>query len=190
MCGIVFIALAATSYMAVTFNRRAKQDLQAALDPLAERVGGSVDMDKASIEGRYRRGLVAARMTNAAEGPGRVFQTELVDSAGGCEWAYTSAPPRRDSAGPMIEFASPRADLRELIPSLGENAVRHVAEPERERFRIEYLPDAGIVRLTRSMRTRKDIPDAATFETQLAFLVQLGEENRAVQQRVPEGECP
>ena len=190
MCGIVFVALAATSYLAVTFNRRAKDDLRAALTPLAERIGGTVDLDRATISGRYGRTMVEARVTNAAEGPGRVFQIDVIDAAGGCDWVYTSSPPRREGADQRIEFASERADLRELLTSLQGDAVRTAAEPERERFRIEYHPDTGSIRLTRPMRTRRDIPDTATFERQLAFLVQLGDENRSVQRRVPEGECP
>jgi hypothetical protein len=128
-------------------------------------------------------------MTNAAEGPGRVFQTEVVDAAGGCGWDYTSSPPRREGGEPRVEFASERADLRELLPSLKEDAVRSIADPLRERFRLEYDPDAGVVRLTRPMRTRRDIPGAAIFDRQLAYLSELGDENRAAQQCVPDGEC-
>ncbi len=190
MCVIVFVALAATSYLAVMFNRRAKEDLGAALRPLAERVSGAVDLETATVSGRDGKTLVAARMTKAVEGPGRVFQTEIVDAAGGCPWTYTSTPPRREGTEPRLEFASERADLRELLPSLKDDAVWRVADPDRERFRLEYDPEAGVIRLTRPMRTRRDIPDAITFDKQLSYLVQLGDENRAAQQCVPEGECP
>ena len=190
MCGIVFIALAATSYLAVMFNRRARADLDAALRPLAERLSGEVDLDAASVSGRDGRTLVAARMANATEGPGRVFQTEIVDAAGGCAWEYTSTPPRREGAAPRIEFASERADMRELLPALKQESVRQVADPNTERFRLDYDPDAGIIRLTRAMRTRRDIPDVTTFDQQLAYLTRLGNENRAAQQCVPPGECP
>lgn len=190
MCGIVFLALAATSYLAVMFNRRAKEDLEAALRPLAERISGDLDLEKATVTGRDGTTLVAARMTNASEGLGRVFQTEIVDAAGGCRWEYTSSPPRRDGGVPVLEFASERADIRELLPSLKDEAVRSVADPLREQFRLEYDPEAGVVRLTRAMRTRRDIPDTVAFDRQLAYLIQLGDENRAAQQCVPEGECP
>lgn len=190
MCGIVFVALAATAYLAAMFNRRAKVDLEAALRPLAERIDGDVDLEQASISGRDERTLVAARMANAAEGPGRVFQTEIVDAAGGCGWEYTSSPPRRAGGEPRVEFASARADLRELLPSLADDSVRQVADVERERFRVNYDPDAGVLRLTRAMRTRRDIPDVAAFDRQIAYLTELGNQNRAAQECVPDGECP
>ena len=190
MCGIVFVALAATAYLAVMFNRRAKADLETALRPLAERIDGDLDLDSATVTGRNGRTLVAARMTNAAEGPGRVFQTDIVDAAGGCAWDYTSSPPRRPGGEPRVEFASQRADLRELLPSLAHEHVRQAADVDRERFRLDYNPESGIVRLTRSMRTRRDIPDVEGFDRQLAYLIQLGNENRAAQECVPEGECP
>ena len=190
MCGIVFVALAATAYLAVMFNRRAKVDLEAALRPLAERIDGDLDLENASISGRDEGTLVAARMTNAAEGPGRVFQTEIVDAAGGCGWEYTSSPPRRAGGEPRVEFASPQADLRELLPSLSDDSVRQVTDMGRERFRLDYDPDAGVVRLTRSMRTRRDIPDVAAFDRQLAYLTELGNQNRAAQECVPDGACP
>ena len=48
-------------------------------------------------------------------------------------------------------------------------------------FGFVYDPAAGMMRLTREMRTRLDIPDAETFLRQLALLQQLGEANRRAQ---------
>ncbi len=190
MCGIVFVALGVTAYLAVVFNRRAKEDLRAALTPLAERITGTVDLEQGSVSGRYGKSLVLARIARAGEGLGRVFQTEVIDAAGGCNWVFTSSPPRREGAEQRIEFASERADLREQLPSLRDSDVRDGGDPVRERFSVAYDPDAGSIRLERPMRSRRDIPDVAAFERQLVFLTRLGDENRSAQERVPEGECP
>jgi hypothetical protein len=56
-----------------------------------------------------------------------------------------------------------------------------VPNDEQERFGFIYDPEAGMMRLTREMRTRLDIPDAETFLRQLAALQDLGEANRRAQ---------
>ena len=55
MCAIVFLALFATSYMAVYFNRRAKADLLSALTPLALELNGQVEIDEATAAGVVSR---------------------------------------------------------------------------------------------------------------------------------------
>lgn len=184
MCAIVLLALAATAYLAVFFNRRAKADLQAALDPLAELVHGAVDLDNATVTGTYDGQIVAARMANAEGGVGRVFQTELVDPAGGIGWVYTSSPPREKGNDPRIEFDSDLPALRESLPLLGAAPPEKVVDANRERFRLSYDPDAGYLRLVKGMKTRRDLPDAEHLDAQLAFLKQLGDENREVQERL------
>ena len=52
-----------------------------------------------------------------------------------------------------------------------------------QRFGFLYDPEAGMVRLTREMRTRLDIPDAETFTRQLDTLHRIGEANRRAQSR-------
>lgn len=184
MCLIVLLALAATAYLAVYFNRRAKADLQAALDPLAELIHGSVDLDTATVTGTFEGQIVAARMANAEGGVGRVFQTELVDPAGGDRWVYTSAPPRERDGEPRIEFDSDRPALRELLPSLTAMLPGEVADAQRERLRLSYDPDSGCLRMVKGMKTRRDIPDTDHLHAQLSLLHRLGDENRAVQQRL------
>lgn len=189
MCIIVFLALAATAYLAVFFNRRAKTDLKAALDPLAELVHGTLDLDNATVTGTFEGQIVAARMANAEGGVGRVFQTELVDPAGGIGWVYTSSPPRERAGEPRIEFASDRPALRENLPSLTAALPEKVVNAKTERFRISYDPDAGFMRLVKGMKTRRDIPDAAHLRAQLAFLKRLGDENREMQERLRESQA-
>jgi hypothetical protein len=56
-----------------------------------------------------------------------------------------------------------------------------VPEATRQRFGFLYDPAAGMVRLSRAMRTRLDIPDPATFLRQLDALMRLGDANRRAQ---------
>lgn len=184
MCVIVFLALAATAYLAVFFNRRAKADLQAALDPLAELVHGTVDLESATVTGTFDGQIVAARMANAEGGVGRVFQTELVDPSGGIGWVYTSSPPREKDNEPRIEFDSDMPAIRERLSLLDTALPEKVVDARRERFRLSYDPEAGYLRLVKGMKTRRDIPDAEHLRAQLAFLEHLGDENRAVQERL------
>jgi hypothetical protein len=72
MCAIVFLALAGTAYMAVYFNRRAKADLQAALAPLADVIAGEIDLDEASVTGRYRGQIAQGLVATLPGGMGRV----------------------------------------------------------------------------------------------------------------------
>ena len=45
MCGVVVIALAGTAYLAAYFNRRSKNDMEAALTPLAQVIDGEMDVE-------------------------------------------------------------------------------------------------------------------------------------------------
>lgn len=185
MCLIIFVALAGTAYLAVYFNRRAKADLQAALDPLAVAVDGEVDLDEAEVTGRWGGYPVYARMANATEGPGRVFQVDVVDAAGGGAWQYTSTPSRGDDAR-VVEFTGP-APLRATIEPQIDAGARSVLDPESERFRVEYMVEQGFVRLVRAMRTRRDIPSVDVFERELDMLTQMADANRVF---IEGGEVP
>jgi len=181
MCAISLISLVVTAYLAAHFNRGAKRDLTAALSPLAEILGGTVDLETAEASGRYRGHLAAARMANATDGPGRVFQTEIVDGAGGEDWRATSTRRGESDAGPplFLEGGSPElaATVEAALPSL----LAIDLDPRRDRFRAEYLASAGILRLTRPMRTRRDIPGPEHLAVMLDLLVGLGPVNRRTQ---------
>ncbi len=56
-----------------------------------------------------------------------------------------------------------------------------VPDDRAQRFGFLYDPAAGMIRLTREMRTRLDIPDAETFTRQLETLQRIGEANRRAQ---------
>jgi hypothetical protein len=186
MCLVVVFSIAATAYLAVFFNRRAKADLKAALEPLAGVISGEVDLEEAEVIGMFEGEHVKARMANASEGPGRVWQTEVLDAAGGTGWVYTSSLPRSAETEPRIEFESRAADILEQISALQPDQVPEVANPRHERFRLEYNPESGFIRFIVPMQNRRDIPDAEKLKQQLAYLVRLGDENRKVQSRLLE----
>ena len=181
MCGVVLISLAATAYMAVAFNRRAKADLADALTPLAAAIDGNVDIDDASVQGWYAGRIVGGRVANATDGPGRVFRTEVVDAAGGVAWQYLWDPARRHSELPNQRFESVNGELAALLKPECDRRLAAVANPGRDRFRLDYDPETGRLRFERAMRTRKEIPDDATFRQQLDLLVAIGQANRRAQ---------
>jgi len=184
MCLVLLIALIGTAYLAVFFNRRAKADLEAALAPLAARVSGEINLDEAEVTGSLGEFRVFARMANASEGPGRVFQTDVLDAAGGVGWQYTSNP-ARDGTGHSVEFSGPEALRAELEPVI-EQGVTAFLDPDSERFRVEYLVDKGFVRLVRAMRTRRDIPTEDVFARQLDMLTAVADRNRSYMQSLAE----
>ena len=177
MCLIVLIALVGTAYLAVYFNRRGKADLLAALEPLAAAIDGSVNLDEAEVVGRRGRWPVYGRMANASEGPGRVFQVEVVDAAGGEAWRYTSNPARGNRPR-AVEFDG-SDDVRAEIEPIIDRGGPELLDPERERFRVEYSPAKGTVQLVRAMQTRRDIPAAATFSREVDLLTRVAAANRA-----------
>ncbi len=176
MCLVLLIALAGTAYLAVFFNRRAKADLEAALAPLAQLIDGTVNLDEAEVTGSWSGFPVFARMANASEGPGRVFQADVLDAAGGDPWQYTSSPGKND-APRKVEFTGPAGVRNEVEPTI-DTGIAGFLDPGYERFRVEYLPDKGVVRLVRAMRTRRDIPTSDVLQQQLNMLATLADRNR------------
>lgn len=180
MCGIVIVALAGTSYLAVYFNRKAKEDLEAALIPLAEVVDGTIDLDDGSLSGRFNGHLTSAQVSTLPGGMGRVFLVSLIDGAGGDPWQWTltrSKEPGGESTGSfdsepegLLTAAGPRLDAMAADPSLLEAW-----------FRVGYDPTAGHILLTRPMRNRRDIPSAGSFQRLLDALYAVATSNRAVQ---------
>jgi hypothetical protein len=179
MCAIVLLSLGGTAYLAAMFNRRAKADLRARLVPLAEIIGGEADIEEASVSGRYRGQLAYARMASAQGGMGRLFNVEIVDAAGGQGWEWSSLPEKNRPAPVRTFEGDPTLERRLGVdwPAL----ATVVPDDQRQRFGFLYDPDAGMVRLSRAMDGRNDIPDPATFTRQLDALIALGEANRTAQ---------
>jgi hypothetical protein len=181
MCVIVLLSLAGTAYLAAAFNRRAKSDLQTRLEPLAAAIDGEADVEEARVEGRFRGQIAMARVANAPGGFGRLFHVELVDSAGGMAWEWSSLPDKKGSGLTRTLEGDPEMKERLLSSFDFEEAATIVPDDRAQRFGFLYDPAAGMVRLTREMRTRLDIPDAETFTRQLETLQRIGEANRRAQ---------
>ncbi|HEY8447717.1 MAG TPA: hypothetical protein VIL01_11495 [Thermomicrobiales bacterium] len=180
MCVIVLISLAATAYMAVYFNRRAKADMAAALAPLAEVVGGEADVEEARVSGRFAGHIAEGRVRQTAGGMGRVFQAFVIDGAGGSRWTWTMSR-SKDPGGPdspVFEGASPELQARlegDLKALAAHPTLAHAW------LKVEYDPAPGHILLTRPMRTRRDLPSASAFSDYLKALVAIADGNRAVQ---------
>jgi hypothetical protein len=180
MCVIVFLALAGTSYLAVYFNRKAKEDLEAALTPLAQVVEGEIDLDEASLNGRYKGHLTNAKVSTLPGGMGRVFLISLIDGAGGQPWQWTLTRSKNPIEAPSGSFDTEPAGLADVArPVLTEmTAIPSLSEAW---FRVGYDPAAGHVQLTRPMRNRRDIPVAPSFRQLLDSLYEVAAANRAAQ---------
>lgn len=181
MCVIVLLALVGTAYMAVFFNRRAKADLQAALQPLSEVIEGEADVEEAVVKGRYAGHLAEGRVAQLSGGMGRVFHTLVIDGAGGSKWTLTVSRSKEPGGPDTFDFDGAEGDLKTAVLP----PVQAMADSEPSLaggwFRIEYDPEPGHVRLTKSMRTRRDLPDANAFRNYLERLVVVADQNRAVQ---------
>lgn len=180
MCVIVLLALAATAYMAVYFNRRAKADLLAALEPLAGVVNGQADVEEAHVTGRFSGHIAEGRVRQTSGGMGRVFQALVIDGAGGDKWTWTverSKDPRGATSA-TFEGASP-----ELQDRLSRHLQEIAAHPSLAQMwlKVEYDPAPGHIMLTKPMRTRRDLPSAETFQAYLTALIAIADNNRAVQ---------
>jgi hypothetical protein len=180
MCVIVAVALAATAYMAVYFNRRAKADLNGALKPLAEVIAGDVDLDEATVTGRFEGHLSAGKVAQQPGGMGRVFQTLVIDGAGGGKWVWTVSRSKQPGGPEVYDYEGPdgalKAALAEPIRSLaGERSLAA------SWLRVEYDPAPGHVRLSRPMRTRRDLPGPEAFRSYLQTLVAVADVNRSIQ---------
>jgi hypothetical protein len=184
MCVIVILSLIATAYMAMYFNKRAKADLQSAMAPLANIIEGELDLEDAFVKGRFDGHIAEGRMATSIIGAGRVFHTSIIDGAGGEKWAYYAVPPK--SAGDTVALTF-ESENRDLEPRLAES-LKPLVEPFSSRTgwtRIEYDPAPGYVRITRPMRTRRDIPSLEEFTLQLKTVVSAADLNRAVQHPEP-----
>lgn len=180
MCAIILLSLAGTAYLAAAMNRRAKEDLLARLEPLAAVIDGTADVEEARVEGRYDGQIAIGRIATAQGGFGRLFHVELVDSVGGQRWEWSSLPDKK-LPDPIRTFEGDAA-MRDRLAIDFEAEAAVVPDDRAQRFGFLYDPDAGMVRLTREMRSRLDIPDAETFRAQLDTLRRLGEANRRAQE--------
>lgn len=180
MCIIIFLALAGTAYMAVYFNRRAKADLAAALAPLAEIVEGTADVEEARVTGRYRGHIAEGRVRQTPGGMGRVFQALVIDGAGGSKWTWTMTRSKNPSGQDTATFEGASPALQDRVAGLLRELAAHPSLAQTW-LKVEYDPAPGHILLTKPMRTRRDLPSAASFQAYLEALVGIADANRAVQ---------
>lgn len=181
MCLVVGLSLFLTAYLAVMFNRRAKADMLKTLTPLAETLGGEVDLEEAKASGRYEGHIAEGRAANAPDGPGKVFYTSIIDGAGGDRWVFTILRPKDPAATKETKFEGPNSNAGERLHAQVQALVEPlVAEPGWAR--VEYDPAPGHLRFERPMATRRDIPGPEVFRRQLELLVALADHNRSIQQ--------
>lgn len=184
MCAISIIAIVLTAYLATHMNRKAKADLAQRLQPLADLIEGELHAEEVTVRGRWRDHIAEGRMANALDGPGRVFFTRIIDSAGGISWTWTSSAPKVPGEPREIKFDCSGSPICAQV----EQGIAERAEP----FftipgwtRVEYEVEAGHVRLTKPMMTRNDIPGVEAFQRELDALVEIGAWNRELMQPEP-----
>jgi hypothetical protein len=180
MCGVVIVALAGTAYLAVYFNRRSKKDMEASLAPLAEIINGTVDVEEGLVTGRYDDQIAEGKVSTMPGGMARIFLVSVVESAGGKPWEWTLTRSKEPGGADESRF-------REEIPGVTDRIepllipLKNDPDIEGIWFRIEYDPQSGILKLTRPMRVRRDIPGPDAFQRYLDALIATAAENRAAQ---------
>jgi hypothetical protein len=187
MCLVIGVSLIGTAYLAMYFTRRAKADLQALLAPLAEYLDGETDVEEATVSGRWGRTLVTARMAGAAGGTVRVWQVDLIDSAGGDDWNYVYSRPKRNQVQPEIDIVTDNPHIAQALGRIDRSAIEVLQPDATDWVQVEYSAEGGYVRVARPMHGRNDIPNVERFEQDLLFLKSVGDENRAMQERLAAG---
>jgi len=177
MAAIAVVGLLVTGNLAATFNERAKADLKAALEPLSDQLGGTIDVETASINGRYHGQITTAQVVAGPGGMGRLFQTTLVEPAGGESWKAIVTRPRDESAEWQRTFEGPLEQL--LAPSI--HPLLDGLLPFPGWFEMKYEPEAGMLSLTRAMQSRRDIPTPERFALYLQTLESAASVNRSIQ---------
>jgi hypothetical protein len=181
---VILVALVGTSYLAVYFTRKAKADLEKLLTPLDEHVDGEFDVSEANVKGTWHGTIVMARMAGAAGGTVRVWQVDLIDSAGGDAWNYVYSRPKKGQTESVIDVVTGNPVIADALSRIDRSTIAVLDPDATDWVQVEYNPEAGHVRVARPMHGRNDIPGADGLERDLLFLEQVGLENRALQERL------
>lgn len=180
MCAVVLIALAGTAYLAVYFNRRSKNDMEASLKPLAEVIDGDIDIEEGHVSGKYEGQLAEGRVSTMPGGMSRIFFTAVVESAGGSPWEWTltrsKEPGGPDESRFKDEIPGVTDRIEPILAGLKDN-------PDLASiwYRVDYDPASGVLKMTRPMRVRRDVPKADAFRHYLDMLIAAAATNRTAQ---------
>ena len=185
MLGIVIFSLVVTGNLAARFNERAKDDLRTALEPLAEQLDGTLDLDEAKVEGRYHGQITTGKVVSGAGGMGRLFEATFVEPAGGDSWRALVRRPKADGEEWERSFDGPQALASDVRPEAFR--LLDALLPFPGWFELRYDPQAGALTLTRAMQSRRDVPVPERFALYLETLEEAAEINRSAQ---TEGAAP
>jgi hypothetical protein len=179
MLGVVVFSLLVTGNLAATFNERAKGDLKNALEPLATLLEGTSDVEEATVSGRYHGQITTGKIVAGPGGMGRLFQTTFVEPAGGKEWTAVVRRPKTEAEDWARSFEGDPQELSDTIFPLLNGLL-----PYPGWFEMKYDPEAGSLRLTRAMQSRRDVPTPERFTAYLAVLDQAAQANRHAQAEI------
>lgn len=185
MCAIVFVALIGTGYLAVYFTRRAKADVERMIAPLAAALDeGEADVEEAEVKGKYEGALVFGRMARAAAGTVTLWQSDLIDSAGGHGWnfVYSRPNPKKHDPAEEIDIVTESDAIRSWLETWTVETITAIQPTESDWVQAEYTPESGTIRIARPIKGRNQIPPPETFLADLAFAQEIGDRNRAMQQ--------
>lgn len=185
MCVVILIALIGTGYLAVYFTRRAKADVERLITPLAESLEEGVgDAEEAEVKGKYHGALVFGRMARAAAGTVTLWQTDLIDSAGGQGWnfVYSRPNPKKTNPEAEVDIITESDVVRSWLETWTAESIASLQPLETDWVQVEYTPESGVVRVARPIKGRNQIPAPETFLSDLAFAEQIGNRNRELQQ--------
>lgn len=183
MCLVIVVALVGTAYLAVYFTRRAKADVERLITPLAEMINGEANVDEAEVTGRWKDTMVLGRMANAAAGTVTMWQSDVIDSAGGEAWNFVYSRPNVKKDRPEeIEIVTESAELKRWLETWTVEDIESIQPAETDWVQVEYSPEGGYVRVARPIQGRNGIPAPEAFASDLNFAHAIGGLNRELQE--------
>lgn len=183
MCLVILVALVGTAYLAVYFTRRAKADVKRLITPLADLIDGEADVDEAEVKGKWKDTLVLGRMAGAAAGTVTLWQTDVIDSAGGDAWNFVYSRPNQKKERPEeIEIVTESPAMQAWLETWTVDDITPIEPMATDWVQVEYTPEGGYIRVARPIQGRNGIPSPEAFQRDLDFAHEVGTRNRALQE--------